>query len=263
MRLLQKSLLTLSIIMISGAALADATITVIADNQNATLMIKNGKVLMKSDQLQDESIYDSTSDIFYVINHQKKTITPIDQDTVAKLSSTMGAAMSVVNKQLEGLSPEQRAQAEALMGSFGLTTTKPKAKPEVTLSATGSATYSDIPCEQSNILSDAQKIGTVCLSKGNSTPLSDTDYQTLLATQNFMLSMAKEAGEISQQFGGQSIPSFGDITLKSLVVHSTQIGDTNQGGGINVTSIKTGSLAQDIALPNDYQTEDVMAKMPQ
>jgi len=243
-----------SVVLANNAVLADATIQIATKQDTATLKVQGKRVLITSSANASEALFDSTDTVLYVIDHKKKSVSPINKQVMQQLSTQINSAMSALEKQLASMPPEQRAQMEQFMGGMGISTKKEE-KPAISLLNDGSSEYASIACDITKVMQESQQIGTICITKGNNTELSNADYETLLELQTFMLNLAKEAGQFAEKFG-QQLPSFGNTDLKTLVIHSEQVG-VEGGESFSVTSINQDKVKETLALPEGYQTEDI------
>jgi len=242
-------------------AAADATIQISTDQQPVTVFVKNQKVLFRAGDArareQSEAVFDQTTQTLNIIDHQNRTLFPLNEKTVRQLGGTINAAVGAMQQQLEGMSPEQRAQMETMMSGLGLSVPKQDTRPAVTLSRVAEKSYSGIRCEESAVMQGKKKLASVCISSGNTTPLSDTDYGSLLAAQAFMLDMARQVKQFAKQYG-QQIPNLGDIELSGLMVNSVQTEQTNSSGNrFSIDTITTGNVAE-ITVPTDYQVRTLL-----
>lgn len=242
---------------VNNGAHADATIEMISDDQAATILVKDSKVLLKlnsaQNQQQSEAIFDQRTQTMHIIDHSNQTIFPLNQKSIKELSGTINAAVGVMQQQMENMSPEQRSQMEKMMGSLGISVPEEETTPEVTLSRVREYSYSNIKCDESKVMEGNQELATVCVSQGNSTQLSDQDYQSLLDSQNFMFSIASETKQFAKQYG-QPMPNFGDLKLDGLLVNSVQkeaYGDSATNVSFRIKSIDVGNI-EDIVIPAGY-----------
>ena len=88
--------------------------------------------------------------------------------------------------QMGNMTPEEPAQMQELMGSFGLSSMIEPVAP-----ATPALQHSSTPanrkcriwwrrCNINNVIQDGQVIANVCFSQSNNIGISDEDFQTLI-----------------------------------------------------------------------------------
>lgn len=250
-----------SALFASNNAYADATIEVITDEQPVTVLVKNQKVLLKLNgaQQQSEAIYDQRTQTLHVVDHSNQTIFPLNEKTINELSGTVNAAVGAMEQQLEGMTPEQRSQMEKMMGSLGLSMPEKETKPEVTLSRVREYSYSNIKCDESKVMEGDQALATVCVSQGNTTQLSEPDYQSLLEAQSFMFSLARQAKQFAKQVG-QQVPNIGDLKLNGLLVNSLQdqaYGNAGATASFRIKAINVGDV-EEIVIPTEYRERSLL-----
>lgn len=278
--MLQKlTLLSLSLVCvaINAPAHADAKLEINSDAQLATLFIKDNRLLMRSKDNQStveagnvsasEAIYDDNEKTLYIIDHQDRSIFPLNQQSISQLSAVINSAANVMQEQMKSLPPEQQEQMKQTMKSLGLTLPETTTTPEVKLGAVTKKTHRGIECNERLLIEGEQQIGRVCISNGNSLSLSNTDYQNLLNAQAFFLSLAKEAQQVMQGYG-QQLPNFGDLELDGILINTQQLAEANSDNvqANNQHSFEIISIEQTevntIALPEGYETKSLLDARP-
>jgi len=249
-------------VLASNTARADATIEITTDQQPVTMQVKDQKVLIKisgTQAQQSEAIFDQRTQTLHIIDHSNQTIFPLNEKTIGELSGTVNAVVGAMQQQLENMTPEERNQMERMMASMGLSMPEKETKPEVSLSHVREYSYSNIKCDESKVMEGNQEIATVCISQGNSTQLSEQDYQSILAAQNFMFNVADHAKQFSKQYG-QQIPNIGDLRLNGLLVNSLQkeaYGNTGTSASFRIKGVDVGNI-ENIVIPTGYRQRSLL-----
>lgn len=244
-------------VLANHSALADATLTLDADGQASTLQIKDQRVLLSIPQEQTDVLFDSTSQSMQVIDHNQKTVFPINEQTLATIKGQLEGIQGMMSQAMQGLSPEQQAQMQAMMGGFSFGGKKPAPEPQVSMKEIGNASYAGIKCTNYEVSFDGVKEGVACVSSGNSLGISSNDYKTLTAAQDFMFKMGREAGELAKQFG-QSLPNFGKFAAEGILISAQ---NPKEQGSFQLTSINSDSLGKQLTVPQGYKTQDIASQM--
>lgn len=258
-------LATLSILVsFSCSSLADSTITLRSESGDATLQVKNGRILIKSNDTgttanfqnvsASEAIFDTHSQILYLIDHDEQTVSPITKANIEQFSNTVDAAVGV----LDSMPTEQRDTVADLMRGFGIAVPEPESAPSIQLRPMSEQVFRGIKCTENQVIDNDKELGEVCITQNNSTPLSNEDYQSLFNAQEFLLFMAQQAQIFSDQHG-QSIPNLDGIELSGLIVYSNQIlnDSTAPDASFVITGIDLQSI-DDITYPSSYQSKPLL-----
>lgn len=254
----------LLLLLSSSLCKADATISIVTDNEPVKILVKDQFVRVLSAQAQSqftgEVIFDVNTATLTIVDHQNKTVFPLDQQTIQRVGGTINAAVSAVQGQLESLPQERRSQLEGLFRGFGLTVPKPE-KPQLTLKESTASSYAGIDCQQHLLMEAERELAMLCISQGNSLEISNADYESLMAAQRFILDAASHAKQIAEQYG-QKIPNIGDLKLAGILVHSTQHEDydpsTKQAMKASFTITGVSNYAvEPITLPSGYTVKSV------
>jgi len=254
-------LVFLSLLLISSTSLADGTISIISDSGQSTLLVKNGRILLRADDPSNtasvqnrtisEAIFDTSNETLYVIDHEQQTVSPVTRESMEQFGETLNAAAGV----LDSMPEDQRETISGFMKGLGLNLPEKQASPAAQLVPITMQEFRGIRCQESQLLEDQQELGRVCITEENSTPLTEEDFQTLLSAQTFFLSLAQHAAPFAQQYG-QTMPNLDGLEINGLIVSSqqTQQNESAQSASFTISSIEIGSLT-DIQFPDSYQIE--------
>lgn len=249
------------VLLVPNLVSADATINVLSDQGNATIYVKNQKVVFKSvDDNGNDAIFVPAESSLYMIDHKNNSYTIMNEQKIAQLSQTIGSAMSALEEQLKNMPPEQREKMKQMMGNFGMNMPEPVSEKTTSeLVATGSKNYGGFSCKESNIIEGEKLIGKICLSDGNTLGLSSEDYDLLLQAQQFMFSLAEKAGELAGQFG-QPVPDMNGAELNGLII-AGENKNSDDTSGFNVTNINNEAGDISTEIPEGYTEQKLPSKV--
>lgn len=254
------------LLLTNTLCLADSTISINTESGNSTLLVKNNRILIKANEPENtaniqgvnvsEAIFETNQQTLYLIDHDEQTVTTITKENIEQLSKTIDAAADV----LDAIPSEHRGSLSNLMRGLGIEvpTNDSDASPEVTLNPLSEQQFRGISCQENSVLEDSQELARVCITQGNSTPLTNDDYQTLLSAQSYFLSLAKQAQPFAEQYG-QSIPNLAGVELSGLVVYSnqTQVDPNTQAANFVISAVNTNDISE-ITLPENYQSRPLL-----
>jgi hypothetical protein len=79
-----------------------------------TTQVENNNIRIETGSRDGFAIF--RNDTLYVINTRDKNYVELDRAAVKQMAQTLSPALKLVQQQLEGMSPEQRAQVEQMLG---------------------------------------------------------------------------------------------------------------------------------------------------
>jgi hypothetical protein len=248
--------------LVSVTASADATVTysVPEDQTEAlpqTALVQNGRVLVKNaGDANTDLLFDPANAVMYIVDHSSSSYMALNEQALAAIEQQTSGLRAMMEQQLQGIPPEQRAQMEQMMQNMGINTAPPVERPVPTLETIGDTSYSGFECSERRVMEGTQQIATVCLSKGNNLGLSETDYQTLLGMQNFTFNLASQAKDLAAQMGN-SIPNFSGASLDSLIIQGCDDSGSS-ASSMNITGIQDGALPGGTTnLPEGYSAQQM------
>lgn len=251
-----------SSLLLAPMCKADTTISIVTDAESVQILVKDAKVKIMSAEsdarFAGEALYDAEQKTLTIIDHQNKTLFPLDEQTVKRVGGTLNAAVSAVHSQLEALPSAQRKQMEDMIRGFGLSIPS-KQGPELSLSKGKFTSRGQLKCQEHSLMRGETKLAELCVSQNSGLGLDPDDYTTLLAAQNFVLDAASHAQQLAEQYG-QRIPNFGGLQLDGILIHSQQLQalDENstipQNGNFSVTSISKRAL-ETLTTPSGYRVK--------
>ena len=253
-----------SSLIFSSACWADASISITTDQQAVKILVKDQRVKVLSaatqDQVAGEAIYDQASDRLTIVDHANQSLFDLDAQTIKNIGGTLNAAVGVVQQQLSNLPSEQRSKMQDLMRGFGLAIPE-ESPPKLLLTAGSKRKYQGIECLEHQLTEGEKLVATVCVTQRNTLGISDQDYASLFAAQQFMLNAASQATQLAEQYG-QKIPDFGGIELNGVLIHSLQLepydtdAEQHMNASFSVEEISTSRIEPIIA-PSGYQQKNL------
>lgn len=115
----RKTTATVAFALFAVPAAADTKLQYVDDGTDApqsSILVKDGKVRMNSADSSNWTLYDSATNTLTTINPDDKTYTVMDEATMKEVSGQMSDAMAEMKREMEKMSPEQRAMMEKMMG---------------------------------------------------------------------------------------------------------------------------------------------------
>jgi hypothetical protein len=238
--------------------------------QAQTAYVKDGRILMKgfAGSAEGDLLFDRAKQNITVINHRDRKFLTVDEKSVQQMAQQATAMMTALQaqmeKQLAGMSPQQRAQTEQMLAASGLgkmLDAKPAAPVSApTLKPGKSRTVNGFACQGFEMLRDNKKEGELCVAKPQALGLSGPDFETVRALQVYAESLAKQAGALAARFGVQ-VPSFSGTNVDGVTV---EVVDITSPGGVRMTVKRAASEAVDgkvFAIPAGY-TQAALPTLP-
>ena len=261
------TVLFINLLLTATYSHADSTISLNSNQGNAILSIKNDFISLKPAdpedviQLEDfsanEALFHTPTQTLYIIDHEQAAISTLTKTYIDQLSNTLNAANDILN----AIPDDQRDTLSGLMNGLGINVPEPQSSNSLTtLEATSIQEFRGITCQESNLVAEDKVHGQICITQGNSTSLSNNDYENLVILQSFLLNIAKQAAPFAQQYE-LSIPNLDGIEVDGLLVNSniqSRIQVNNQPQAVNSHFVVTGinnETIDEISLPSNYQSK--------
>lgn len=210
----------------------------------ASVAVQEGK--MRIEQGAGWMLYDSSKNSVFVVEPQRRSYLELNQDEMRRYGKQIGAARAMVDEQLKGLLPEQRAAIEKMMG--GTT----RREPLLFQSTSKRREIAGHGCTQGQLVRFNKTKNKhvvqedVCLSAPKDIGMSEADYATVRKLYALMHEM--------QDLGAPGIlPDFSEIDGVPIEV-SNPNGDFQRLKGVTHTALP----AQSFTVPPDYTREDVV-----
>lgn len=245
---------------VSSAAYADATLTYLDGQESSKMQIKGTQ--LKATSQHDPSyamLYDASNNSITMIDHREKTYMLMTESTMRTMGNVASSMQDQIAQQLEaqmaGMSPEERAQMEQMMGALMPSTSQKAAPPAIRIEETGNKDkVSDWSCQIYDVYQGQQKVSSACMARASDLDLSQSDYGVLRGFVEFTQSMAKE-----MPINESSLP---DIPLEGDLVPVSMQNLSGSEGAITLGSANNDSIsADDFAIPAGYQQQNLMDMM--
>jgi hypothetical protein len=146
-------------------------------------------------------VFDSTKQVLYMINPGRKTYNEMTKADAAQMGSQLSGAMAQMQEAMKGMSPEQRAQMEAMMKGRGM--------PAMTLGAAkttyrkgGTQRVGKWTCDVYEVLVNEQRTGELCTVSPQTLGLTAADFAVSHQLVEFMRNILPQGAEAMFQVGG-------------------------------------------------------------
>ena len=194
-------------------------------------------------------IFDSTKQVMWIVNYDKKTYSEMTKADVDKLGGQMSDAMAKMQQQMASLPPEQRAQMEKMMAGRGMPGAgAPAAKTEY--KKTGSGQVGKWTCDKYEGTLNGQKTSELCTVQPQALGLTPADFDVALQLQSFFAKIIP-AGRSEDMF------RFGkaeDQGFSGVPVRRESFGPRPTVS--EITDVKRESIPDSVfALPAGFQKE--------
>lgn len=229
------------------------------------VMIKNGMLLVKG------AGGDATLDLLYsrsqqrlsIIDHRHKTIMPVDEHQVKKISRQTEDFMPLlqgIGEQAAKLSPEQRSKWEQMLGGrVSLDRLADAAKPAKRTSfvKTGiEKSVAGVQCDEMNVVQGKSTMAEVCLAAPEKLNLTKDDYATIRSLFDFSGNLAAKTHGFAEHFGIK-IPRLDVKNLSGVPVEMRDLSGSRQGS-LTLSRIVTSSVSDALMHePAGYKTESL------
>lgn len=217
------------------------------------MLLKDGKVRFSpSDQAQAYSIYNSQNNTMMHIEPLQKQYLEMDQKGIKKQAKQAKQQMDMMRKEmekrLEKLPPEQRKQAEQMMGIHLASKEDKKNQPKVKqLKTSRTDTIAGIKCDVYESTVNEKKLSESCITTIDQLGLDKQDLKSLEKMQEFMKEMQQTVTDIT---GNADMSS----EIEGLPLHSklfAQDGSTALETRL-ITISKEAVAAKYLAVPEGF-----------
>ena len=266
--------LRLALLMIVGATLAsngagaDAIVAFDIDapgyQETQVAHIGQGMVSVRNPggAQNTDAVYDQKSDHVIMIEHDRRSYMILDEATVDDFAGQAEGIASMIQAQLENVSPEQRAQMEQMMENMGLGSIaqQPAAPPELEyLKTAESRTVNGYPCMVYRVLEDGRPNTEMCIASRDALPLQDDDYATLRAMHRFYQRLASKTAALIGDLG----PSFPDLAAEQIEGLPITVHDIDDDITVTLTRIELDRVDPALFKVPDGYTESQLPTIAQ
>jgi len=167
-----------------------------AGSGTQTIFIRNGKIRMETTTggKTQVTLFNQATQSFTALNDERRTYMVIDKNfsnnMQQRVQDARSQAMAKMKKRLQGMSPERRSLIESAM-TGRMQQAKTPAKTSYSLKDTGKTEkIHGIPCRTVLAYKGRQVKTEMCVATIQALNMSQADYRTLLAMQDFMAKMS-------------------------------------------------------------------------
>ena len=198
-------------------------------------------------------------DRFLVIDHDEESYIVMDEAMLAAMSAKMNAAMEQMKAQLENMPPEQRAMAEAMMGSqmAALSDLESAAPPRV--EPIGPGEWEGTPCTRYAVFEGTEKSQDVCAAPLDKINGADDMMEAFRGMAKFVQKLSESlpgplAASLSANPGGVI------DQIDGFPIHAVEYRLGEPAGETSLESIREEELPGSVfAAPDGYRLEDPFA----
>jgi hypothetical protein len=174
-----------------------------------TVNIQNGQVWIThaGGDSKTDVLFDRAMDLWVLIDHRNQSYTPVNEETVRKLSAQIEDMLPLVQglgDQIRRLNPQQRAKWEKMLNGFPLDAFE-QARLEIKgfhLNPKGKAkSIAGIRCETLQVKTNRTGNMEFCLAQPDTLGLTAEDAETLRALTDFTQRLAQKAHGLASRFG--------------------------------------------------------------
>jgi|GEM_PF-803625 len=252
-------------LLMSNQQASDAATTTEIAIQNGKLRLEDSDSNKRDRQLM---IYDSATDSMMVINHNEKSYTIIDANTMNQIQQEMAQVKKQMEEQLANLPPEQRAMVEKMMQGKMMQGKMPmmsdpqaesKPKPKAQVNSTGKSTsISGFDCEFVEVTTSGEKKREMCVTDwGN----LDNDKEVAAAFKGMigffdrMFQSMRKIAPMMEEMPFSEIEQIGGFPVQIKEFSGEQVKAVSK-----LLSVKSHDYsAQDFEPPKDYRKKELMS----
>ncbi|MFC1664121.1 hypothetical protein ACFL17_00650 [Pseudomonadota bacterium] len=220
--------------------------------------IQDGKMSIRSKIAGKDTdlLFSEASSAITVINHRDRTFMLLDEKTVEEFMSGTMQTINRVQEQLspllEGLSPEQRAQIESILGGAVQPPKKTQDIPGKYIKTNSTLKVSGIPCQITRLVKAGKPVSELCIAKSKAIKIPSSHLKTLLSMKQTAIKLASAASPLLERLGAQ-MPDFGEKSPDGLPLMVTDLSE-NSRMRMTVKSITQGKAPEgSMSVPKGYR----------
>jgi hypothetical protein len=154
---------------------------------------------------QQTVIFDGAKQVMYLVNVERKTYSTMTKADVDQMGAQLSGAMAQMQAAMAGMSPEQRAQMEAMMKGRGMPAMPgmggPPARPEYTKG--GTQRVGKWTCDVYEMTTAGQKTGELCTVSPQALGFTAADFEVSRQMANFLRGLIPQGADAVFQVGSQ------------------------------------------------------------
>lgn len=253
-------MLLASLIATSTDVLAGTMVTMdVNDDGNIVeqvLFVESGKMAMSPSNANGQFIYDATTDIVTIINHDEQSfysLTEGDVESALGMANmfTGGGLTSIIASQIENLPIDQQAEARRLLESMGGGNAQQAAPTTVDKSGTR-ININGMNCEVMIIRKAKQQLGHACIGNASALGIPEDDWQTFNRFLDLSWKYFGQAAEVARKFG-QNIPDLGTQKIEGVPIQFIDVNSPTKPM-LTLKGIQSSRMpAELLAIPQNYR----------
>lgn len=245
------------LIFVNGA-MADATIVMSEAHEKmpggkgqTKMLVKDGRLVMEQMGQNQSVLFDSETNSMTQIDHGRKEYMVMDDATLDQAESQMGQMMKELEKQLAGMSEQEKKMVMQHMPKNlpGMQKQAPKVYQVKQLGRNDKV--AGYKCKMVEMHEDGALETTACVASASTLGLSKGDYATIAKMIDMMQSFADRFAQ-----AGSGIPSLDE--MGGLPIMSSAADGSNRS---QLVSVDLGSLDAEIfEIPAEYNQRSMMQR---
>jgi hypothetical protein len=169
-------------------------------------------------------IFDGVKQVMYLVNVERKTYSRMTKADVDQMGAQLSGAMAQMQAAMASMSPEQRAQMEAMMKGRGMPGMPgmggPPARPEYTKG--GTQRVGKWTCDAYEMTTAGQKTGEVCTVSPQSLGFTAADFEVSRQMANFMRGLIPQGADALFQVGNPQEQGFSGVPVRRVTTVNGQ-----------------------------------------
>lgn len=248
--------------MATGAAQAGTTLETVnrdlSGGRATTINTWAQDGMMRVETKPTESTMVFKDDTLYVINHQEKSYQVMDRASMKRMAEQVNPMLKMLQERMQGMTPEQRAQMEKMMGGNMAGMGGPEKKQEIKRTARADK-IGGHSCTYVEVLEDGVLTDEMCIVPGNA----------LKGSGELLVAAKKMAAFMKEMMSGMDAPWLQQMAQKQMQnfeslggipVLSRHFEAGKPRSETTLTAIGSESLAAStFEVPAGYTKKDMMA----
>jgi hypothetical protein len=173
---------------------------------------------------QQTVIFDGAKQVMHLVNVERKTYSTMTKADVDQMGAQLSGAMAQMQAAMAGMSPEQRAQMEAMMKGRGMPAMPglggPAARPEYKKG--GTQRVGKWTCDVYEMTTAGQKTGEVCTVSPQALGFTAADFEVSRQMANFMRGLIPQGADALFQVGSPQDQGFSGVPVRRVTTVNGQ-----------------------------------------
>jgi hypothetical protein len=161
-------------------------------------------------------VFDGAKQVLYMIDVDKKTYSEMTKADVDQLATQLNGAMAMLQQQMANLSPEQRAQMEAMMKGRGLPGAA-AAAPKPRYRKTGTDVVGKWKCDKYERYEGEEKTSEICTVDPKALGFSASDFAVTRQLADFFSKIMPQNARQIFSIGTGEDQGFSGVPIRSVV----------------------------------------------